>query len=341
MKVQEPQDKPASDSQKLSPRSGEYRDLAKRILLGGGILCILIIIIPNQWRTVYFSTTVFLIAAGAGIRIAQIIHPGKYEFTEHWSGAVKWYENLERRHQLYLNVTLCIPFLGYLYVLGENSLFIPTAALFFIYCLGVVSYDVYRIYAIISETLIGKGVISIILIIGSNLALSISGKIIGEMTHVPPATFPHTLSFLAILAIPFLLVAAGTIFILTSSTMVPFLIYGSSFAKKAPRFVKWFFGIEFDGSKNRYMAATLTFQVIFYVTIGNLTPAVLFAITNRYSQQIDLAIGRSIYEFDMYPGTECKDTFGYRQASLGDENYILASKQSTGVVFAPPRKCSL
>lgn len=232
MKVQKPKGKPASDNLQPSARSEEYWELIKRILLAGVMLCFLILVIPSQWRVVYSATSVFLIAIGVGIRMAQINHPGKYEFTEFRSDAVRWYENLNRRHQLYLNVTMCIPFLGYLYVLDANGLFVPVAALFLIYCLGVVSYDVCRIYAIICETFIGKGVISVIFVIGSNLALSISGKIIGGMTHVPPTTFPHTLSFLAILAVPFLFVAAGTVFIFIASTMAPLIIYGSSFAKK-------------------------------------------------------------------------------------------------------------
>lgn len=309
--------------------------------MAGAILCFMIFVIPAHWRFVYFSTGFLLLAVGVGVRVAQINFPGKYEFIGFRISLVKWYENLSRRHQLYLNVTLCVPFLSYLYVLDADGLFAPASVLFFIYCLGVVSYDVCRIYAIIFETLIGKGVIAVVFAVGSNLAFSISGKIIGELTHVPPTTFPHTLSFLAILAIPFLFVATGTIFIPVACSMAPLLIYGSSFAKKAPRFVKWFFGVEFNDSQNRYIVPTLIFQMVFYLAVGAFTPAAFLFVINKYSQQIELTIGRSIYEFDMYPGTECKTAYGYRQASLGDENYILASKQSVGITFENPRKCSL
>ncbi|MEW9904053.1 hypothetical protein [Pseudomonas putida] len=322
-------------------RGKNFRDLMKRVALIGAVLCFLLFIIPANWRLVYFSTSVLFLVAGIGVRAMQILHPGKYIFTELLEGIVNWYESLERRHQLYLNVTLCLPFLGYLYLLDANNLFAPIAILFFIYCLGVVAHDVYRIYAILYETSVGKGLIAIAFAIGSNLAFSIAGKIIAGMTHVPPTTFPHTLSFLAIFAIPFLFIAAGTIFIPISVVMAPLLIYGSSFATNAPRLTKWIFGVEPNSKGSRYIVATVIFQIIFYSAIGGFTPTTLLLLLNRYDQQIELAIGKSIYEFDMYPGTECKMGFSYRQASLGDENYILASKQSTGITFEPPKKCAL
>ncbi|WNZ81908.1 hypothetical protein [Pseudomonas sp. P108] len=322
-------------------RGENLRDLMKRIALVGATLCFLLFIIPSHWRFVYFSTSMFFLAVGVGVRVMQIFHPGKYEFIEFWGGVVTWYENLERRHQLYLNVILCIPVLGYFYLLDANNLFAPVAMLFFIYCLGVAAYDVYRIYAILYETSVGKGLIAIAFAIGSNLAFSIAGNIIGGMTHVPPITFPHTLSFLAIFAIPFLFIAAGAIFIPVSIVMAPLLIYASSFAKKAPRLTKWFLGVELNDKGSRYIVATVIFQIVFYSAVGAFTPATFLLLLNRYNQQIELAIGNSIYEFDMYPGTECKTAFSYRQASLGDENYVLASKQSTGITFEPPKKCAL
>lgn len=319
-------------------------ELAKRVLLVGIALFCFLCIIPAQWRLVSFSTTLIFLGFTIAISVMQILHPEKYDlnkFNVFLKGIVNWYDNLERHHQLYLNVILFLPFLGYLYLLDPSSLFAQTAIVFFIYCLGVAAHDVYRIYAILYETTVGKGLIAIAFAVGSNLALSVSGKIIGGVAHVPPTTFPHTLAFFAIFAIPFLFIAAGAIFIPVSVTMAPFLIYGSTFATKAPRLTKWIFGVKINDKGSRYAVATVIFQVIFYLAIWTLTPAKFFLLLNRYGQQIEWTIGQSIYEFDMYPGTECKMGLSYRQASLGDENYILASKQSTGITFESPKKCAL
>lgn len=287
-------------------RKAGFGDLIKRIAAISVALSLLLLVIPAHWRFVYSSTSVFLMAIGIGVRVVQLLCPGKYEFTEIRRAIVNWYEKLDRRQQLYLNVTLCLPFLGYFYLLDAQNLFAPIAILFFIYCLGVAAYDVYRIYATLYGSLIGKGFIAIAFAIGSNLAFSISGEIIGRMTHVPPTTFPHTLSFLAIFAIPFLFMAAGTIFIPVSVVMAPILIYGSRFVAEAPRLMKWFLGVEFKAMGNRYIIATVFFQAIFYSSFGSLAPAIFLLLLNRYNQQIELTIGKSIYEFDMYPGTECK-----------------------------------
>lgn len=336
--------KTASGEHAVITRREKFLELTKRVSLVGIALFFFLCITPTQWRLVSFSTTVIFLGVAVAISAMQILNPEKYDlnkFAGFLGGIANWYDNLERYHQLYLNVILFLPVLGYLYLLDPINLFAPTAIIFFIYCLGVAAHDVYRIYAILYETTVGKGLIAIAFAVGSNLALSVSGKIIGGLAHVPPTTFPHTLAFLAIFAIPFLFIAAGAIFIPVSVAMAPFFIYGSTFAKKAPRLTKWIFGVKVNDKGSRYAVATVIFQVIFYLAIWALTPATFFLLLNRYDQQIEWAVGQSIYEFDMYPGTECKMGLSYRQASLGDENYILASKKSTGITFESPKKCAL
>lgn len=327
-------------SQSKTPREN-FRDLLVRAAMSLAVLGVLLLLVPIGWRFVYCVTGLISLVAGVFIRVLQILRPTKFTFTQLRDIALGWYESLDRHQQLYINVVLCIPLLGYAYLLDARTLFAPLAILFFLYCLGVAAYDVYRIYVTLSGALIGKGLIAIAFAIGSNLAFSFSGWIIGELTHVPPSTFPHTLSFLAIFAVPFLFIIVGAIYIPISVFAVPLVIYMSRFMQQAPRFMKWFLGLQFEKSKHRYTIATLIFQLFFYTMIGTLAPQIFFLVLNRYDRQIEWAIGSSIYAFDMYPGTECKVSFDYREASLGDENYILATKQATGVKFELPRKCAL
>ncbi|MBB2926992.1 hypothetical protein [Paraburkholderia silvatlantica] len=328
-------------SNQPTSRQENFRDLFKRSIISIASLGVLLIFIPGSWRFVYFATSLILLIAVVSARTLQILYPKKFVFIKIRDAALVRYESLSRHQQLYTNVVLCTPFLIYAYLLDFKTLFIPLVILFFAYCLGVVAYDVYRIYATLSATTIGKGLIAIAFAAGSNLAFGISGKIIGGLTHVPPSTFPHTLSFIAIFAIPFLFMAAGTIYIPIAVLAAPVVIYGSKFMEKAPRLMKWFLGVKFDKNKYRHTIATVIFQIVFYSAIGTLTPQIFFLVLNRYDQQIESTIRSSIYEFDMYPGTECKASSDYHEASLGDENYILAEKQSIGVKFELPRKCAL
>ena len=318
-----------------------FRDLFRRAAACIVLLGIMLLLIPATWRVVYTVTSLILLVIAFSIRTFQILNPGNSTLTGLRDRVLTWYECLDRHQQLYINVVLCIPFLGYTYLLDARTLFPQLGILFFVYCLWVAARDVYRIYVTLSGALIGKGLIAIAFAIGSNLAFSFAGWFIGELTHVPPSTFPHTLSFLAILAVPFLAMTVGAVFIPVSIFAVPLVIYLSGFMKQAPRFMKWFLGLNLEKSGHRYTVATLVFQLVFYSTLGSVAPRAFFLLLNRFGPQIERTIGNSIYAFDMYSGTECRTASGYRQAPLGDENYVLATRQSGGVKFEVPRKCAL
>lgn len=64
------------------------------------------------------------------------------------------------------------------------------------------------------------------------------------------------------------------------------------------------------------------------------------AAAGRYGTEIEAVVAKSIYLFDMYPGTGCKAAESDRTASLGDENYIVANKTGDRVTFGKPRKCA-
>ncbi|WP_146122303.1 hypothetical protein [Burkholderia multivorans] len=329
------------NSSRITSRHEKFRDLLTRLSVCIAMLAALTVLVPAKWRTVYLTTSLILLIPTIGIRALQINYPGRFLFSNILNTSLNWYEGISRRQQLYLNVVLCIPFLIYFYLLDRETLFVPLLFVFYAYCLGVATYDICRIYGALASTLVGKGLIAISFAVGSNLAFSISGKVISELTHVPPSTFPHTLSFLAILTIPFLLVAAGAIYVPLSIFLTPIVIYASKFMKDAPRVTKWIFGIEVTNEKYRYIISTVIFQMIFYSAIGAVTPEIFLYVLRENNPRIERLIGNSIYEFDMYPGVECKMASNYRTASLGDENYVTAAKEATGVRFELPRKCAL
>lgn len=333
---------PVDNNSRPSPsRRESFRDLLKRVSICIAMLAVLMTLIPVSWRTVYLTTSLILLIPTLSIRILQINYPGRFLFSNIINISLSWYEGLSRHQQLYLNVVLCIPFLIYIYLLDPKTLFVPLLFLFYTYCLGVATYDICRIYVSLSSTLIGKGLIAIAFALGSNLAFSISGKVIGELTHVPASTFPHTLSFLAIFTIPFLFVAAGAVYVPLSIILTPAAIYISKFMNESPRITKWILGIEIKKEKYRYIIATVIFQTIFYSVIGAVTPKIFLHALGENNPRIEWLIANSIYELDMYPGVECKMPSNYRTASLGDENYVTAAKGVTGVKFELPRKCAL
>lgn len=149
----------------------------------------------------------------------------------------------------------------------------------------------------------------------------------------------HTLSFLAIAAIPFLFLIVGAIYIPVAILVAPFIWFASRAEERSPRLMKWLFAREFQQPRRRYLIPTFMFQFVFYSLVVSLSPKYVLLAMNRYSTQIEAIKASSIYAFDMYPGAECSAAVGFRVAALGDERYILASKTSDGVTFEKPRKC--
>jgi len=319
----------------------KIRDLFMRSIVAFIFIGILVISFPFKGRISYFIACVIIFTMGFFVRLLQILYPGRFTFLGIRENLLMWYESLERHQQLYFNVFLFIPILGFTYVLDEQNLFPPMFHIFVLYCLGITVYDVIRVYSTLYNTLLGKALIAVGFAAGSNLAFCLAGWVIGEMTHVAPSTFPHTLSFLAIGAIPFLFLIIGAIYIPVAALSTPFILLASMFKENAPRFMKFFLAQKFEKTVRRYVIFTFLFQIFLYTFVVKLAPQFFYFVINRYGAQIESTIANSIYTFDMYPGTECKSTTEYRVAFLGDENYILATKTALGISFDKPQKCSL
>lgn len=319
----------------------EYRDVVKRGAFGFCFLTFLSLLVPSSGRLGYLITSLLLLAVAICLRLYQVRSRKKIPFDLIRDKIVKWYEGLERHQQLYVNVSLCIPLLGYAYFLDRRDVFIPVVSMFLLYCFGVAAYDVIRIYSKMSGTLLGKALIGIAFALGSNVAYSVSGWLVSTMTHVQSSTFPHTLAFLAIGTIPFLFIIVGAIYIPVAMFAIPIVMQLSQFMSHSPKLTEWIFGLKLQTGSRRYVAQTLIFQLVFYIFLATAASPTFFFVLNRCSKQIEWLISNSIFQFDMYPGTECKGRLDYRYASLGDENYILATKQSDRVVFEAPTKCAL
>lgn len=104
--------KTASGEHTAITRREKFLELTKRVSLVGIALFFFLCITPAQWRLVSFSTTVIFLGIAVAISVMQILNPEKYDlnkFAGFFGGIVNWYDNLERYHQLYLNVILFLP----------------------------------------------------------------------------------------------------------------------------------------------------------------------------------------------------------------------------------------
>lgn len=318
-----------------------FQNLIQRVFLALTFVVVgMFFVAPANFRKGGLITGLIAIAVGIAIKTVEILYPNKWA---KFSGRVSsCYDSLERHQQFYSNVVVLAFFVGFAYIVDKQNFFVPVGLLVIFYCLYVATYDVLRTYQALAETTLGKGLIALGFAIGSNIAFSISGWFIGELTHIAPSTFPHTLSFLAIGAIPILFLIVGLLYLPIAFLAVPFVFMASTLEDTAPRLMKWLFARKFEKPVRRYVIATLIFQMVFYSFLAGLVPRYFFNFLNQYSKDIEAVVARSIYAFDMYPGRECKGASDYRVASLGDENFILAKIDSAKqVTFEKPRNCPL
>ena len=325
-----------------SPRTGFKMSQLVMAFIVAVVLCgATVLTVPAGRRMPYVIAYLVALLAGLALRFLHGRFPGKIPYAALFARSLTWYETLERHQKLYFNIVLMIPLLTYAYLVDAVGMYRPLVLLVFVYSLGIAAYDVLRIYKRLSESLLGKGLLAVGLTIGSNLALGMAWWIIGEMTRVAPSNFPHTMSFMTIVSIPFLFVLLGVVYVPVAMAAAPLLLTMSTMAARAPQLARWLFAGDVSAPGSRYVFATLGFQLFFYAVLMMVVPRLFVSTVTAHSQAIESAIGTSIFIFDMYPGTECDATAGSRVAALGDERFLIASKIQDKVTFGKPRKCVL
>lgn len=202
-------------------------------------------------------------------------------------------------------------------------------------------FDLLRFYSFLYKTLIGKALIAIGFAVSTNLTLSVAGIFIGELTHASPLSFPRTLSFLAILSIPIVFSIVISMYIPISILLITLVSFFSMLGDRTTLVIEWAIAEEFTRPMGRYPIQTFLFQILLYGLVGaGLQHYIVIGLV-RYEKSINSAITNSIYYFDMYSGQECNEFAGHRVLSLGNDNYMLATKNSHEIIFHAPQKCPL
>jgi len=319
-----------------------FQAIARRtitvIMLFGGVA---FLFMPKGFGMPLFITLCLLAAGMLLLKALYIFYPERYPFPLWRDRVFEWRATLERHQQLYLNLLLLIPALIYAKTLNSRPYLLGAIVFYSLFAFWVVLHDVVRTYRAISGTLPGKVLLTLGFAIGSNCAFSFSGVVISEMTQVSATTFPHTLSFLAIGMIPVMIFGVGAAFSVFAMLAIPFVFMVSGMEKDAPGFFTFLFARRFERPARLYPIGTFVFQIVFYAFMGAFSYQMFLKFVNPHGSDIDRAIKKSIYNYDMYPGIECSNMPAHRSAALGDENYILATVVKDEVHFEKPRKCIL
>jgi hypothetical protein len=291
----------------------------------------------GQYIKVYIC---FLTLLGS-LRLIYILAPNQELFDEQWAKAKRTLTALETQQKLYVRVVLFAVICMLSSLIAAPMVTRSFLILTMCFAAHVAFYDVRRWYRYVSETLLGKAIIGLAFAVSTNFAYSFASQKIAEVIHVTPTNMTYTRLFVAILTIPVLMSLGGAIVYFAVGVVMPFLIAPLHMFKRMPPQLKgWLFADTLPESAQIFPFATLLFQILFYACMGWITWGLGEKGMVYYKNKMPGVVSSLVYEYDMYPGRECKIGDGNKVAPLGDAKFLVAQRDPNGTItFYPPIKC--
>jgi len=255
----------------------------------------------------------------------------KEKFKRLLNKVISFYEKLDTCQKLYLNlIIIVLAFLiGFLFFDPEQrkTFFV----LILIYWSAVVAFEAVRIYKKIFTFTLGKAFILLGFTLCTNMALSIAGLVVNEITTVSPSNFPHALILISIAIIP-LMTAVIMLFIYiaifaTMSIWGPIVfIYDNNFKKILLPGYEPQEGYFLYKTTRLVQAISMgVFCLFIYTFFHN--------ILDDYSNFIYSKSQSFIYNFEMYSKSPCIGLPPGKIAFINDDHVLHASKEGEIITF--------
>jgi hypothetical protein len=305
--------------------------------VGAGLMLLLA---PAPDRTAYMRLQITLFCIFSIFGTCYFAFPSTHQHLQSWaSKAHAINQSLDTPQRLYRNVAVLSLALLLIGKISPGPWMIGLLGMFAAFCIFVAAYDATRLYQSISEHVLGKAIISLVFAAASTVAYAIARQEIGDVVHVTPTNLMHSTLLMAIMTIPFLIVAAGGI-VYAGSIAVLLILPFQHMAKDNPGLKAWLFAGLFKESTMKYPVVTRGFQFLFYSVLG---VTILNAGRMQmlpYERQLKEKLPTLVYQFDLYHGSECKLDDGEKLAPLGDAKFLIGKRYPDGrIEFLPPIKC--
>lgn len=244
-----------------------------------------------------------------------------------------FYSHLNVSQKLHLNYILlfiytCLIFL----VLSNGQIFRSTFILAIVFWCIALAYDAILLYKKIYENFIGKTLLTIMFVIGTNFSISIAGIILNEVSGVEPSNFPHTLIIVSILTIPFItaLIALFLYYILALIVFPFIFLYFLLLDAKVSDFLFPFKSKrdDFYLKKSTILIKIFSFG-IFFVFIYGISQNTI----SWYEKKLSIFAENFIYTFEMYSKSPCTLDDGAKSLFINDARIVIAKKIGDEFVF--------
>jgi hypothetical protein len=241
------------------------------------------------------------------------------------------YFRLHPNQRLYVNTVVALV----LFLVASTFLGVHGArgflAIFLLFWVAAILLDLVGLYKKVYESILGKALLLLLFSLCTNVAISLSSQVVNSIVGVDPTKFPHTITLLSILSIPFFVALGFGVLYFVLLILTPLLLMFHTLPdEKAKEVLVPGYSA---GLPIPYKKSTRFVQFVSFVLFAG----VVFSLSQKVNQSYESFLTETarsfLYHFEMYSKVPCVIDPGSRAAFLSDEKLLTAKKTAAGLVF--------
>jgi hypothetical protein len=241
------------------------------------------------------------------------------------------YFELQVNQRLYVNTMVMLTaFLINSALFGTQSAR-EVLIVFLVFWIAAICYDLIALYKKVYQSVLGKAFLVILFSLCTNFAIALSSQLVNDITGVDPSKFPHTISLLSILSIPFFVAAGFGALYFALLVATPLLLMFHTLPDDKAREVL----IPGYCSKQAvpYEKTTRTIQFVSLAVFCGVVFSFSQNVTRSYETFLTNTARSFLYQMEMYPKAPCLIQQGSRAAFLNEDTILIGEKKLTEIVF--------
>ena len=203
--------------------------------------------------------------------------------------------------------------------------------LFLAFWVIAIAYDLIALYKKTYETVLGKALLVLLFSLCANMAIVLSSQVVNHIAGVDPSKFPHTITLLSILTIPFFIAAGFGILSIVLFIAIPFFMMIHTLPDKKAKAV--FFPGLTSAETIPYPRTTRIIQLLSFAVFCGLVYSSSQKSAKSYETFLTETAQSFLFQFEMYAKSPCTVSNGSRIAFLGDGKILVGSKSNAVVTF--------
>ncbi|WFE71014.1 hypothetical protein P8S55_14665 [Halomonas sp. M1] len=245
-------------------------------------------------------------------------------------------EKFNRSQRFYLLGFVFSVLAAFWYVTPFNDIFFTALVASGIFLtFGIVS-DLLLLYKVVWETIIGRGLLLLLLAFATNLAYSVSSRLVNELVMFDTSSLTYTVNFVAFLLVPvFVFIATSVVFtlvLIVGQFYLMLTIYTEQFRNKKC------IGALVRQKKENYPGVTFFARVIaFPVVLGFLIGSGK-VVSPAYISFVEKTASAFIFHVDSERYSRCEVSPYERVIKVNDKEIIVVKDTQVGIKFEP-KKC--